>query len=89
MFAFVSHFHPSLTFTSKVRSLPLEWTSCLRVSTNHTRLDPIRVKTHRDYTLRSLTYKYWTRVEVTDSGKHSNLLWSGTYKSQKDYNMGL
>ncbi len=73
MFVTVSNFHPSLIFTLKARSLPLEWSSFILlhlVGSDHAR-------------------KYEIRVEVTDSDKHSSLLRCViNYSREKFYNVG-
>jgi hypothetical protein len=58
MFVTLRHLHPSLVFVSKGKSLPIEWSP---VS------DLIWVGS-------SLTFKYLTRAELTESDKHSSLV---------------
>ncbi len=64
------HFHPSLIFTGKARSLPLEWGS-------------IRGSTSVGY---SLAHTITTRPVVNGSDKHSSLLLYGNNYSRKTIN---
>ncbi len=61
MFGTVSHFHHSLVFADKAWNLP----------------ERNPYKTKLKWLALSLVLKYWTRVEVSDIGKHSSLLQYG------------
>jgi hypothetical protein len=73
MFVNGSHFHPSQIFVGEDRSLPLVWIAIR----DTTRVDSC------------VACKFWTRVDVTVSDKHSRLLlYENNYDRKKLYDTG-
>jgi hypothetical protein len=70
VFATSINFHPSLIFADKAEAYQ----------------NVVSYNTHSNGKLNSLVRKYYTRVEVNGSGKHSSLLQYGNNYCQKKFN---